>query len=173
MTLQKPAFALPVSLEQAWSRLADVAIFAGGIALFYGVLTIARTWLGPFTPAATIAQSASALPGYAAYSLLRMGTAYILSLAFALVYGYFAAYHPRAERLMLPLLDIMQSIPVLSFLPGVMLAMIALFPHNQVGVEVGSILLIFTGQVWNMAFSFYSSLKSLPRELGEASRIYG
>jgi len=69
-------------------------------------------------------------------------------------------------------LDILQSIPVLSFLPGVMLAMVALFPTRQIGLEMGAILLIFTGQVWNMAFSFYSSLKSIPRELSEASSIY-
>ena len=70
---------------------------------------------------------------------------------------------------MIPLLDILQSIPVLSFLPGVMLAMVALFPTRQLGLELGSILLIFTGQVWNMAFSFYSSLKAIPRELREAA----
>jgi NitT/TauT family transport system permease protein len=73
---------------------------------------------------------------------------------------------------MLAVLDILQSIPVLSFLPGVMLAMVSLFPSRQLGVEFGSILLIFTGQVWNMAFSFYASLKALPRELMEASRVY-
>ena len=67
----------------------------------------------------------------------------------------------------------LQSIPVLSFLPGVMLAMVALFPTRQLGLEFGAILLIFTGQVWNMAFSFYASLKSIPRELREAARIYG
>ena len=73
---------------------------------------------------------------------------------------------------MVPLLDTLQSIPVLSFLPGVMVAMVALFPTRQLGVELGSILLIFTGQVWNMAFSFYSSLKSIPREMQEAAEIY-
>jgi NitT/TauT family transport system permease protein len=73
---------------------------------------------------------------------------------------------------MVPLLDILQSIPVLSFLPGVMLAMVAIFPHSQLGVEFGSILLIFTGQVWNIAFSFYSSLKTIPRELNEAAIIF-
>jgi len=73
---------------------------------------------------------------------------------------------------MVPLLDILQSIPVLSFLPGVMLAMVAIFPHSQFGVELGSILLIFTGQVWNISFSFYSSLKTVPRELHEAAVIY-
>ena len=73
---------------------------------------------------------------------------------------------------MIPLLDILQSIPVLSFLPGVMLAMVSLFPRHQLGIELGAILLIFTGQVWNMTFSFYSSLKSIPEEMREASWIY-
>ena len=73
---------------------------------------------------------------------------------------------------MVAVLDILQSIPVLSFLPPVVLAMIALVPGHQMGIEMGVILLIFTGQVWNLAFSFYSSLKSIPREMIEASRIY-
>jgi len=93
-------------------------------------------------------------------------------LAFALAYGYLAARSKRAEIVLVPLLDILQSIPVLSFLPGVMLAMVALFPHSQLGIELGSIILIFTGQVWNIAFSFYSSLKGIPRELREAAIIY-
>ena len=101
-----------------------------------------------------------------------MIVAYLLSLVFAIGYGYFAAYNQRLEGPMLALLDILQSIPVLSFLPGVMLAMVSLFPSRQLGVEFGSIVLIFTGQVWNMAFSFYASLKALPRELMEASRVY-
>jgi NitT/TauT family transport system permease protein len=165
--------ASPVVLERRpGATWADLLIFGLGLALFYGVLTLARTWLGPFTPAAVISERPSALLGYSAYSLLRMAVAFVLSLAFSLVYGYVAAYYPKAERLMIPLLDIMQSIPVLSFLPGVMLAMIALFPHSQLGVELGAILLIFTGQVWNMAFSFYSSLKAIPSELREAARIY-
>ncbi len=73
---------------------------------------------------------------------------------------------------MVAVLDILQSIPVLSFLPPVVLAMVALVPGHQMGIEMGVILLIFTGQVWNLAFSFYSSLKSIPREMVEASRIY-
>ena len=96
----------------------------------------------------------------------------MFQLALHVVYGYVAAYNAKAERFMIPLLDTLQSIPVLSFLPGVMLAMVALFPTRQLGVELGSILLIFTGQVWNMAFSFYSSLKSIPREMREVAQIY-
>ena len=112
------------------------------------------------------------MPLYALYSLVRILVAYVLSLVFALAYGYTAARSRRAEIILIPLLDILQSIPVLSFLPGVMLAMVALFPSRQLGVELGSIILIFTGQVWNIAFSFYSSLKTIPRDLREAAIIY-
>jgi NitT/TauT family transport system permease protein len=154
------------------SRLPDVIMFGAGIALFYGVAVVGRSWFGPFQPAVEISRSLWALPAYAGYSLLRITIAYGLSLAFTLVYGYVAAYNPRAERFMIPLLDVLQSIPVLSFLPGVMLAMVALFPQRQLGVELGAILLIFTGQVWNMAFSFYASLKSLPNDMREAATIY-
>jgi len=103
---------------------------------------------------------------------VRIAIAYLLSILFALGYGLAAAKSERAAKIMLPLLDILQSIPVLSFLPGVMLAMVALFPRRQIGLELGSILLIFTGQAWNIAFSFYSSLKGIPRELDEAARLY-
>src|ERR1700726_3774654 len=154
------------------SYLPDVLMVGAGIALFYGVLVVGRTWLGPFTPQVEISRSPLALVPYAGYSLLRITIAYVLSLAFTLVYGFVAAYNPRAERFMIPLLDVLQSIPVLSFLPGVMLAMVALFPGRQLGVELGAILLIFTGQVWNMAFSFYASLKSLPNDMREAATIY-
>ena len=91
----------------------------------------------PSTPHVEISRSLGALPVYAGYSLLRIALAYVLSLLFAVTYGYIAAYRPRAERFMIPLLDVLQSIPVLSFLPGVMLAMAALFPGRQLGVETG------------------------------------
>jgi NitT/TauT family transport system permease protein len=154
------------------SRLPDVIMFAAGIAIFYGVISVGHSWFGPFTPSVEISHSLWALPVYAGYSLLRITIAYLLSLGFTLVYGYVAAYNPRAERFMIPLLDVLQSIPVLSFLPGVMLAMVALFPGRQLGVEFGAILLIFTGQVWNMAFSFYASLKSIPKDMREAAIVY-
>jgi NitT/TauT family transport system permease protein len=101
-----------------------------------------------------------------------MAIAYVLSLAFAVSYGYIAAYNPRIEPWMVAVLDILQSIPVLSFLPPVVLAMVSLIPGHQLGIEMSVILLIFTGQVWNLAFSFYSSLKTIPREMLEAARIF-
>ena len=168
-----PVLSRSLIAERTWPVLVDLLVFALVLASIFGVLTISRYWLGAVTPAAEISHSPSALPLYAFYSLVRMMTAYVLSLAFAIGYGYVAAYTPRIETLMIAALDILQSIPVLSFLPGVMLAMVALFPSRQLGLELGSIILIFTGQVWNMAFSFYSSLKSIPRELREAASIYG
>jgi NitT/TauT family transport system permease protein len=141
--------------------------------VFYGVLTIAHYWLGQAIPVTQISRSPWSLPRYAFYSLVRMTLAYLLSLLFAITYGRIAAQNRTLEPFLVAILDILQSIPVLSFLPGVMLAMVSLFPNKQAGVELGSIVLIFTGQVWNMAFSFYSSLKSIPRELNEVSAISG
>ena len=157
---------------RTWPLVVDAAVFGVVLAAIYAILTTVHYWMGVVTPAANISRSPRALPGYALYSLVRMTVAYLLSLVFAVAYGYVAAYHKRLETVMVALLDILQSIPVLSFLPGVMLAMVSLFPTRQLGVELGSIVLIFTGQVWNMAFSFYSSLKSIPRELREAADIY-
>src|SRR6202043_1061300 len=153
------------------SFVADVSVFAGILAILYAVFVSGRIWFAPFTPAAHISSSPRALPLYAAYSLVRIAIAYVLALLFALTYGSAAAKSERAAKILLPLLDILQSIPVLSFLPGVMLAMVALFPGRQLGLELGSILLIFTGQAWNVAFSFYASLKGIPRELDEAAWV--
>lgn len=150
----------------------DIGVFIAVFAVIFGIYSIGRSWMGPVRPEAEISQSPSSLPLYALYSLVRLLIAYGISLAFALAYGYAAARSRRAELVLIPLLDILQSIPVLSFLPGVMLAMVALFPSRELGVELGSIILIFTGQVWNIAFSFYSSLKTIPRDLREAAIIY-
>jgi NitT/TauT family transport system permease protein len=159
-------------LQRSWPFVLDMCVAGIGLACFYGVVYIAKYWFGGAQPEIVISQSPRALPQYAFYSMVRIGLAYLLSLFFAIGYGYLAAYNKRIEALMIAALDILQSIPVLSFLPGVMLAMVALFPTRQIGVEMGAIVLIFTGQVWNMAFSFYSSIKSIPRELSEAASIY-
>ena len=142
------------------------------LALFYSLMSLARYWTSPLNAQAAIDLRPSALPKYALFSVARITIAYMFSLVITLVYAYVAAHNKKAERLLIPLLDTLQSIPVLSFLPGVMVSMVALFPTRQLGVELGSILLIVTGQVWNMTFSVYSSIKSIPRELLEAAQIY-
>src|SRR5215469_14899247 len=155
------------------SFIRELPIVIGAIGLFYSVLIFARYWSGAVSSQPQISLRPSALPKYALFSVLRIALAYVCSLLFTLVYGYVAAYNRKAERIMVPLLDTLQSIPVLSFLPGVMLSMVTLFPNREIGVELGSILLIFTGQVWNMTFSFYSSLKTIPSEMREAATVYG
>jgi NitT/TauT family transport system permease protein len=171
VNLQHP-LAISRVTARTWPVFIDLAIAGFALAVFLAVVSTGVYWLGKPVPVVAISNSIAALPLYAFYSIVRMAIAYSLSLAFAIAYGYTAAYNPRLEPWMVAVLDILQSIPVLSFLPPVVLAMVSLIPGHQLGIELGVILLIFTGQVWNLAFSFYSSLKAIPREMIEASRIY-
>jgi NitT/TauT family transport system permease protein len=157
---------------RTWPFFIDLGVALCALAVFLAVVSTGVYWFQKPIPVVPISSSISALPLYAFYSIVRMTIAYFLSLAFAISYGYVAAYNPRIEPWMVAVLDILQSIPVLSFLPPVVLAMVALIPGHQVGIEMAVIFLIFTGQVWNLAFSFYTSLKTIPREMQEASRIY-
>jgi NitT/TauT family transport system permease protein len=88
------------------------------------------------------------------------------------VYGFWAAKDPVAERVLMPLLDILQSIPVLGFMPGLVIALVSMFPGSNVGLELASVLMIFSGQAWNMTFSFYHSLRSIPKDQVEAATVY-
>jgi NitT/TauT family transport system permease protein len=169
--IQHP-FARSLVTSRTWPFFIDVGVGACALAVFFAFVSTARYWLSKPVPVVEISHSIAALPVYAFYSIVRIGLAYLLSLTFAIAYGYTAAYNPRIEAWMVAVLDILQSIPVLSFLPPVVLFMVALIPGHQLGIEMAVILLIFTGQVWNLAFSFYSSLKTIPREMIEASRIY-
>ena len=171
MKTQHP-LARSLVLVRTWPFLIDMCVAGCALAIFFALVSTGAYWMGKPVPVVPISHSIGALPAYAFYSIVRIAIAYLLSLVFAVSYGYIAAYNPRVEPWMIAVLDILQSIPVLSFLPPVVLAMVALVPGHQMGIEMGVILLIFTGQVWNLAFSFYSSLKSIPREMIEASRIY-
>ncbi|MGI0132020.1 MAG: ABC transporter permease subunit [Thermoplasmata archaeon] len=106
-------------------------------------------------------------------SFLRMLLAYGASLAFSIVYGYFAAVHRTGERILIPVLDILQSIPILGFFPIAIVFFVGLTPHSWVGPNVASIFLIFTSMSWNMAFGVYESLKSVPVDLKEAAASFG
>ena len=118
-----------------------------------------------------ISLSPAVLPYYATLSLARMTAAYVLSLAFTLVYGYKAAFDRRAQRVLLPLLDVLQSVPILSFLPVVLVSLSAVLPQAM-AAELAAIVLIFTSQVWNLTFAWYQSLRTVPSELREAGRIF-
>jgi NitT/TauT family transport system permease protein len=164
-----------ISERMRWktSFLADLSVFAGLLAILYVLFVSGRTWLAPFTAVANISSSPRALPLYAAYSFVRIAIAYILSMLFALGYGMAAAKSDRAAKIMLPLLDILQSIPVLSFLPGVMLAMVALFPGQAAGARAGIDPAHFhrTGVEHRVQLSTLRS-RGIPRELDEAARLY-
>ena len=118
-----------------------------------------------------ISLSPGALPWYALFSLARMAGAYLLSILFTMVYGRAAAYNPRAEKVLMPLLDVLQSVPILSFLPVVLLSLSAILPVG-LAAEVASVVLIFTSQAWNLTFAWYQSLTTIPKELREAGAIF-
>jgi NitT/TauT family transport system permease protein len=154
------------------SSLVDVAIIVGLAGLLYGLGQVEVEWTQTLRPTVEIDLSPLALPRYAFFSLSRGLFAYLISLGFSLVYGYWAAKDRLAERILIPLLDVLQSIPVLGFMPGVVLALVAAFPRSNVGLELAAVIMIFTGQVWNMTFSFYHSLRSVPREQVEVATLY-
>jgi len=108
---------------------------------------------------------------YALYSFSRMLAAYFISFAFSVVYGFYAAKSKRNERIMIPILDILQSVPILGFFPVVMFVLIAFLP-TAVGVELASIFLIFTSQAWNMAFGVYESIITIPQQISDAAKSF-
>ena len=150
----------------------DLVLVVGLAGLFLSFIDLGREWTGVHRQSITIDLSPAALPRYTMFSLFRGLLAYVLSLGFTIVYGYWAAKDRLAGRFLLPLLDILQSIPVLGFMPGLVLALVALFPHSNIGLEVAAVIMIFTGQAWNMTFSFVHSLRSIPADLREAATVY-
>jgi len=153
--------------------LADAAILCLLGGLIATVVAFAREFEAPLLQAVQIDLRPTALPRYTLYSLSRGVLALTISYVFALGFGWAAATFRAAERLLLPLLDILQSIPVLGFLPGLVLGLMSLFPTRNVGLELAAILMIFTAQAWNLALSFYNSLKGLPAPLRDACRVAG
>jgi NitT/TauT family transport system permease protein len=155
--------------QRSFSR-GDLVIITGLAVLLY-----VGTRLALSSPAVIagpdIILSPKALPVYTSFSVGRMLAAYFLSLLFTFTYGRTAAYNLRARRMMIPLLDVLQSVPILSFLPVVLLSLSAILPQG-IAVELSSILLIFTSQAWNLTFSWYQSLTTNPKELREASTIF-
>ena len=173
---RKPSFfSHQAHVERPALGLADLAVGGGVLALLYVVARIGAESFVKFSPPDVIPSvglDPLNLPNYVARSTLRMFIALAFSTVFTFVYGYAAARSRRAERVLVPLLDILQSIPVLGFLSVTVTAFIALFRGSLLGLEAASIFAIFTGQAWNMTFSFYQSLRSVPRELDEMATMY-
>jgi NitT/TauT family transport system permease protein len=141
-----------------------------GAALLLAALAFAAVRLRPSASAAVA--GLADLPGLALRSLARMAVAYLLSLAFALAYGAAASQSRRAGRVLLPLLDVLQSIPVLGFFPVAVAFFAGLLPGAG-GMELASVFLIFTGMAWNMAFGVYEGLSTIPADLAEAMASFG
>ncbi len=157
-------------------RWLDLLLLVGIGGFLFGVFTLVQSAATPHEEAAhgqvTIHLEPWYLPQYTFFSLARGIFAYIISLGFTLVYGYWAAKDALAQKVLIPLLDILQSIPVLGFMPALLIGMSNLFPTNDIGLEMASILMIFTGQAWNMTFSFYQSVRSVPLDMREVATVY-
>ncbi|MDE1974134.1 MAG: ABC transporter permease subunit [Hyphomicrobiales bacterium] len=127
---------------------------------------------GPLSAARSpeISLAPTALPNYALRTTMRMLLALIVSLLFALIYGTVAAKSRRAEMVLIPLLDVLQSVPVLGYLSFTVVFFVSLSPNRLLGAELAAIFAIFTSQAWNMTFSFFQSLRTIPTDLDEASR---
>ncbi|MBN8554967.1 MAG: ABC transporter permease subunit [Deltaproteobacteria bacterium] len=163
----------PIPLLKKRSVWGDALALATLAITIYAMMFVARQWSGELRSTAPIDLGIHNLPLYSLYSLFRALAAYGISFIFSIVVGYAAAKTEIGERFILPLLDIGQSIPVLGFMPGLVLGLVGIFPNSNFGLELACVLLIFTGQVWNMTFSFYSSLKSIPVNFLEVSQIVG
>ena len=168
---------LPVSvvatrlLPTRWDLVVVPLLLLTFVVLAHG----ARQMAQPLTTldVAPLTLNPAALPGYALRTTLRMLAALALSIIFTFTYGTLAAKSRRAGALLVPLLDILQSVPILGFLSFTVTFFLGLFPGNVLGAECAAIFAIFTSQAWNMAFSFYQSLRTVPGDLDEATRSFG
>lgn len=152
---------------------ADAAVFLAVALLIFAIYRLTNQIDAPIQDIATPATfdtNPALLPYYAARSLLRMFAALIASTIFTFLYATLAAKSRRAEKILIPLLDILQSVPVLGFLSVTLTMWLALFPGSEIGVELAAIFAIFTSQVWNMTFAFYQAQVTEPKELDEAAR---
>jgi NitT/TauT family transport system permease protein len=152
----------------------DVVVFVAIILLLFGILRLAGSINTSSATAhvAVISTDPANLPYYAARSLLRMFIAFFISVVFTFVYATAAARSRRARAVLIPILDILQSVPVLGFLAITVTFFIALFPGSELGLECAAIFAIFTSMAWNMTFSMYHSLITQPVELDEAARMF-
>ncbi len=165
-----PTLALSRRLPNRWDLFAMVVVFGALI----GVAHVARGTLVPLNaPNATmISLDPTYLPSYAARTTLRMFAALFASLLFTFTYATAAAKSRRAGLVLIPILDILQSVPILGFLTFTVVFFMNLFPGKVMGLELAAIFAIFTSQAWNMAFSMFQSLKSVPADLEEASASF-
>jgi len=153
----------------------DLVLLPMVIASLFMVVLGAQRMAAPYAAGAPLSVSLdpAALPGYTLQTVLRMALAMAASVVFTFAYGSLAAKSERAGRILIPLLDILQSVPILGFLSITVVGFLKLFPGSLLGPEMAAVFAIFTSQAWNMAFSFYASLRVVPRDLYQASVVFG
>ena len=165
-----PAVLASPFIPNLWDLLALVFILLTLVLIVWG----AHVTSAPLSAldASPISLDPSHLPNYALRTTLRMLLAIIFSLLFTFIYATLAAKSPRAERVMIPVLDILQSVPILGFLTFTVVFFLNLFPGRVLGAELASVFAIFTSQAWNMAFSMFQALKNIPQDLDEAAASF-
>jgi NitT/TauT family transport system permease protein len=162
---------ISATVSNAWPNRYDIVVFAVVGALFVAMAHGAKSMHQPLEGLAVnpVSLDRGNLAHYALLTTLRMFAALGLSLLFTFLVAPLAAKSRKAEQIIIPALDILQSVPVLGFLTFTVVFFLNLFPGSQFGAELAAIFAIFTSQAWNMTFSFYQSLKTVPRDLEEAS----
>lgn len=170
MTTRSEPFAFIRDLATRWDLIAIIVVI--GLMAFLG--DASRGLLEPLAQldATPLSLDPINLPFYAARTTFRMFAALALSLLFTLTYATWAAKSARAEKLLVPILDVLQSVPILGFISITVVFFMSLAPGRVLGAEFAAIFAIFTSQAWNMAFSFYQSLRTIPAELEEAAESF-
>ncbi len=177
MTMPTPAAGgrriatISATVVRAWPNRYDIVVFLAVGALFVAVAHGAKSMRQPLEGLESnpVSLDPRNLPEYALLTTLRMFAALAFSLLFTFIVAPLAAKSKKAERIIIPALDILQSVPVLGFLTFTVVFFLSLFPGSQFGAELAAIFAIFTSQAWNMTFSFYQSLKTVPRDLEEVT----
>jgi NitT/TauT family transport system permease protein len=174
MSLLRPFVGQDATLRSRTHLAADAVVLVAVAVLFWLMLRISQGVSVPFnrvSAPSSVSTDPWNLPYYALRSLARMFGALTVSTVFAFIYASAAARLRRAEKVLLPVLDVLQSVPVLAFLSVTLSVWLTLFPGSVLGVECAAVFAIFTSQAWNMTFAFYQSLVTQPRELDEAARL--
>jgi NitT/TauT family transport system permease protein len=162
-----------VQMRKVGVTLPDLLAFGFLFGSFVALVAVGRNWAAPVAALPPIDLSLSSLPYAFFLSFSRIVLAYLFCLFSSLAVGYWAAHSRLAEVILVPLIDIGQSIPVLTFLPGLVLTFLALFPESRTGLEIAAILTLYTGMAWNLMLAFYASIKSIPRDYIETIKAFG
>lgn len=150
----------------------DFILIVLALCMIYGFISYFDRFSQPLEAQVEIDLSPWYLPKYTFFSMSRGLCGYLLSLIFSLLWGFWAAKDRVAERALIPILDILQSIPILGFMPGLVIFLVSLFPNNNMGLELAAIVMIFTAQAWNMAFGVYHSIRIVPQDKIDCAVVY-